>query len=297
MDLVQLRYFCTVAETLNISRAAKIHHISQPTMSRSISNLERDVGVPLFTRTANQLALTDQGVLFLKGAQKGLQFIDSATNTVQSPELIASGTIRLYVKHLKLTLIDAIIAFKRNFPNVKFQVFDDLDGCRGKYDLAISSSPGSALDNVSRHLIREPYQMIVWAGHPLADRKSVTVADLRHEELVFANDKANVLPLLQPLCQQNGFSLNVTVYDNDLYSLRKMVTNQLCVTVGTVLSWGELYNKEVRMLPFQEESLYRDTFIYTDKNRLTTPIVKRFYVFLGEFYHKLELAGEQIPTD
>lgn len=287
MDLLQLRFFCTVAENLNISKAAKLHHVSQSTMSRSMSNLERELGVPLFARVANQISLTDQGAIFLEGAKNSLLYLDSAISTLQSPDLAASGTIRLYVKHLKLTLIDAIIYFKRSFPNVKFQIFDDLESCGGSYDLAISSTPGSSLDTVSKHLIREPYMLIVWKGHPLAGREAVDISDLEHEELVFSNEKANVLPFLRPLCAQHGFSLNVTVYDNDLYSLRKMVTNRLCITVGTRLSWSNLNNDEVRMIPFREDTLYRDTFVYTDKHRLTSPIVKRFYRFLSEYYKKL----------
>ena len=296
MDLLQLRYFCTVAETLNISKSAKIHHVSQSTMSRSISNLEQELGTLLFNRVANQIFLTDQGSIFLEGAKQSILFLDSAANMLKSPDLLTSGTIRLYIKHPKLTTIDAIIAFKRNFPNVRFQVFDDLESCSGSYDLGIASKPPSSLDTVSKHLIRERYQLIVWPDHRLADREYATVADLKDEEFVFSNEKANVLPILKPLCLQNGFPLNITVFDNDLYSLRKMIINKLCVTVGTRCSWNDLYTKEVRMIPFQEESLYRDTYIYTDKRRLTTPIVKRFYLFLSEYFQKLAQQGDNVPA-
>ena len=65
MELLQLRYFYTVAKTLNISRAAAIHGIPQPAMSKTISRLERELDTPLFNRIRNQLSLTPAGHAFL----------------------------------------------------------------------------------------------------------------------------------------------------------------------------------------------------------------------------------------
>ena len=65
MELLQLRYFLTVAKMLNISRAAEYHMIPQPAMSQTISRLEKELGVALFDRYKNKLSLTRKGEEFL----------------------------------------------------------------------------------------------------------------------------------------------------------------------------------------------------------------------------------------
>lgn len=66
MELLQLRYFLTVAEMLNISHAAKHHRIPQPAMSKTISRLEKELGTPLFDRYKNKLTLTPEGEGFYR---------------------------------------------------------------------------------------------------------------------------------------------------------------------------------------------------------------------------------------
>ena len=78
MELQQLRYFRTAAQMENISRAARYHRIPQPSMSKIISALERELGMPLFEREGNRLHLNQQGRLFLREVDKALLTIDGA---------------------------------------------------------------------------------------------------------------------------------------------------------------------------------------------------------------------------
>ncbi len=78
MDLTQIRYFVTVAETLNFREAARRHSVSQSSVSRQISDLEEQLGVTLFSRTNRSVSLTDEGTSFMPYAMDMLRTADSA---------------------------------------------------------------------------------------------------------------------------------------------------------------------------------------------------------------------------
>lgn len=79
MTVSQLRYFACVAQVQNLSKAAQMLHLSQPSLSKSISKLEEELGAPLFDRAGKRLLLNERGERFLESAQLILQELEGAT--------------------------------------------------------------------------------------------------------------------------------------------------------------------------------------------------------------------------
>lgn len=95
MDTRVLKYFLTVANTNNITKAAKQLHITQPTLSRQIMELERELDVALFDRTQRQLQLTKAGVLFQQRATTLLQLVDQTKDDLHQQEKELVGSVNL----------------------------------------------------------------------------------------------------------------------------------------------------------------------------------------------------------
>jgi LysR family transcriptional regulator, benzoate and cis,cis-muconate-responsive activator of ben and cat genes len=123
MELRHLRYFVAVAEERNVTRAAARLHISQPPLSRQVRDLEKELGVRLFERSANGVCLTEAGETFLADARSLLRRAEAAIESVKTAALGKPGKVR--VGHAPATvdiLRRALRSFSRAHPHVGLEL-------------------------------------------------------------------------------------------------------------------------------------------------------------------------------
>jgi len=123
MELRHLRYFVAVAEELNFSRAAGRMYLSQPALSQQIRKLERELGVALFDRTKNHVALTDAGLVLLEGARKVLVMVEQTAREAREVGGAEARHLRVgfpeYANHTPVA--DALQTFRRRYPYVELE--------------------------------------------------------------------------------------------------------------------------------------------------------------------------------
>src|SRR5471030_2852962 len=126
MELRHLRYFVIVAEEQNVTRAAARLHVSQPPLSRQIRDLEAELGVELFRRTAKSLALTEAGKIFLNEVRAILLRVDQAVDTVRMVANPKRGTLHVgYAPSLTVRLLPkTLMLFEREHPGVRVSLHD-----------------------------------------------------------------------------------------------------------------------------------------------------------------------------
>ena len=125
MEIRILRYFLTVAREENITKAANVLHITQPTLSRQLMQLEEELNTQLLIRGKNKITLTDAGMLLRRRAE---EIIDLADKTVkeflEADELIAGeifvGAGEINAMHL---LGDFMIKFQHHYPQIKYHLY------------------------------------------------------------------------------------------------------------------------------------------------------------------------------
>ncbi len=95
MEIRVLRYFLTVVREESITRAAQVLHITQPTLSRQLSQLEEQIGVKLFIRGTRKISLTDEGILLRRRAEEILELVDKAERELITQEEQVEGTVSI----------------------------------------------------------------------------------------------------------------------------------------------------------------------------------------------------------
>lgn len=124
MELRVLNYFLMVAREENITKAAQILHISQPTLSRQIANLEQELDTKLFVRQSHKITLTEDGMLLRRRASEMQQLSDKIFEEMSSDDEVLTGEIQIGSGELKSMdkLAEVIVEFHRQHPQVTFNI-------------------------------------------------------------------------------------------------------------------------------------------------------------------------------
>jgi LysR family transcriptional regulator, benzoate and cis,cis-muconate-responsive activator of ben and cat genes len=197
MELRHLRYFVRVAEEENVSRAALKLHVSQPALSRQMRDLEEDIGVSLFARNAKSVRLTEAGRVFLSQARAVLQRANEAIEKARAAANAGQGEIHVgYAPSLTARILpETLRAFQGDRPGIRVRLHDlsteeMIAGvCEGKLQLAFAPKPSrKAMRGLKfEELVRDSICIAVATKHPLARRRSLTVAEVAREPLIAYN--------------------------------------------------------------------------------------------------------------
>ncbi|HIR27298.1 MAG TPA: LysR family transcriptional regulator, partial [Candidatus Choladousia intestinigallinarum] len=125
MELRVLQYFLTVAQEEGINRAADVLHITQPTLSRQLSQLEEEVGVKLFHRGARKITLTNEGILLKRRAEEILALVDKTEKELVEQEQLVDGKIVIGSGEVAAVqaLPPIIRSFREKYPLVTYDIF------------------------------------------------------------------------------------------------------------------------------------------------------------------------------
>lgn len=189
MELRQLECFVAVAEEKNFTRAAARLHIVQSAVSATIKALERELGAPLLDRNSKRVLLTDAGAALLPRARATLDAAREAADAVAEVRGGLRGTLRLgTLTSVRLIDLPGLLGeFHRRHPGVLLQTSASQSGSQGlvdalldrRLDLAFVSLPGPPPPGLTLiDLASSVLDLVVPAGHPLADRDSVPLAEL-----------------------------------------------------------------------------------------------------------------------
>jgi DNA-binding transcriptional LysR family regulator len=217
MELRHLRYFVTVAEELNVSRASARLGISQPAVSRQLRDLEEELGVSLFLRTNSKLKLTAAGAAFLAHARDLLRRSKDAVNEMAAFRPKARRAINIgYLAPVLATLTPALRAFSAKHPDVEVGLREMAPGEQvqalrnRRIDLALPGNPCPELTDEFEVVVLQhiPFEVVLADNHLLALRKRVALIELKDETFIGFDEAAfpGRNDVICRACQQAGFT-------------------------------------------------------------------------------------------
>ncbi len=285
MRLLQLHYFIKVAELKNISHAAAYYMIPQSAMSKTISALEKELNLQLFTRIRNRLSLTPEGEYLYQHVRSGLLMIDQAVEDLKArnQSLPLYGNINLLILQHRYNLINCVSTFKKEYPNVNFSIAHRIKDCPD-YDFCISSFAPDKNAQIIAPLVSENLLVALSKTHPLAKRESISFKDIKDENFLFLSPDSSLAQIVSQRCKQSGFSPVSATYVDDLLCIEKYVINQFGITVVPAVSWNHMFQHDCVLFQLSDQLFVRNTFLFGNSGRTKNPASKKFVdYFLREY--------------
>ncbi|QUG82492.1 LysR family transcriptional regulator [Bacillus nitratireducens] len=244
MDLLQLKYFQKVAELQHMTKAAQELHIAQSSLSRTISRLEEDLGVPLFERKGRQINLNMFGQLFLKRVDRVFSELEKGKEEIAELQGIENRRILVGTTVTRL-LPELFKEFLKIHPEVKFQLFQFSTTevqeriQQGAIDFCFSSPPIHQSGIVSVPIVTEEFFLAVSPNHYLANRSTVLLSDISEESFISLTMDYSFQKSLYNLCEQSGFKPKIMFESNDLEVIGKLVADGFGVAFMPAHWWEE----------------------------------------------------------
>lgn len=237
MELLQLRYLCTAARYENFSRAARHHNIPQSAISKTIAQLERELGVRLFLRKGNRVTLSEAGEKFCREVRVALDILSNAAEEVRSSDPSLRGELRILAEEHYTALLRLLSDFRAAHPGVKFAVSRRAEGF--DYDLRIAAASLPA-DRLGFTPLRETeISLLLPAMHRLAAWERIPVEALAGERLVLLSPEPPAAAAASACLREAGVTLETVLVCHDRETLCDAVGAGLGIAFASGVSSAE----------------------------------------------------------
>ncbi|OGA46761.1 MAG: hypothetical protein A3G24_14210 [Betaproteobacteria bacterium RIFCSPLOWO2_12_FULL_62_13] len=272
MELRHLRYFLKIAETLSFTRAADGLHISQPTLSHQIKQLEREIG-PLLDRSKRMVRLTAQGKVFKTYAERAIKEVETGLIAVAELEGLVHGQLAIGVfrSFSSSPLPQVLVQFSRSYPGVKVFVRQlrlveiERGLIDGSLDLAITYESPVSEKIVVERISAEPLALIVGKEHPFHGRSRISLNDLDGQPMVLLNPEAPSRQLIDRCLSAHGIVPHIVI---EMNSYEAVLATVRCSAFATIYAARNLGNApDLHAIQLTDPALRRTTAIFWHRDR------------------------------
>ena len=281
MELRVLRYFLAVAREENITKAAALLHLTQPTLSRQLMQLEEELGVRLFHRSRYHIVLTDEGMLLRRRAQELVDLADKTTREFAARETELMGEIAIGAGETRSMtfLSQAIRTFQERYPKVTFRIFSaNADDVKERLDMGLLDM-GLLTEPVDvgkyafcRMKEKDRWGVLVRTDSPLAELEAVAPQDLESVPLLVSG-RESVQQELASWFGDRWDRLQIAATFNLILNAANMVRCGVGAALGFDLN---LAFDDLRFLPLSP-AMETGTVLVWKKDQALTAVVEAFH--------------------
>ena len=300
MELRHLRYFITVAEELNFSKAALKLYTAQPSLSQQIKDLEEDVGVQLLHRTKRKVELTEEGAVFLEQARLTLAQADKAIAMARQVSQAKQQMLRIgFVPVAEMKIFPYVLPNLRvQNPDLKIELLslNNVEQMKllkkGELDITFTRHNFNSDEIESQFVLREPLIFILPKDHPLVKYDRIPVKALNGINFIIpaAEQSLTLHTAILDFAKANNIEFNIVQKaDNILFNINSIGMGLGCTILPGYIAPLTMNNTVIR--PLDIELPYLDLYVSWRKNSESIAVNKFMELLTRVFY--LDIAREQ----
>ena len=289
MEIRTLRYFIAVANEKNITKAADILHITQPTLSRQIKDLEDELGTVLLIRGKRSLTLTNDGLLLKKYAEDIIGIANRAEQEFLTSKSAVSGTVAIGSTEALggRILAEYMKRFSDKYPDVRFELYNAMADSiverldNGMSDIGLLLEP---VDTTKYEFLRfdqnERWGVLVNSEHEFFERDHVDVSELLHQPLILPNRpkvRSEILHWLGAEERQLRVIIDYNLLSNVVLTVEAGMGIAICLDGAIAVK----HSPELRFIPLVPARVTRSVLVWR-KNHLLNPAAALFVKMISE---------------
>lgn len=301
--LQQLRILKAVAKEKNFTKAAELLYLSQPSLSKQIKTLEKNLDILLINRENNKISLTENGKVFLQYAERILALCEESCRALidlkngERGDLTvgASQTIGTYLLPRVLAL------FAQNYPQIDLKVQVNSTRIIAKnvinreIDLAVVG--GEIPDELKRNLtvtnfVEDEFSLIIPRSHPFAAKKKITKKDLYHLNFITLNSNSTIRKFIDNILSQNQIEtkqLKTIMQLNSIEGIKTAVSLGLgAAFVSSSAIEKEIELKTIEILKIENINITRTLTIISNPESYKSKAFEFFYTELLRLKNNIE---------
>ncbi|MEM8868209.1 MAG: LysR family transcriptional regulator [Verrucomicrobiota bacterium] len=282
MEIHQIRYFVSVAQELNFTRAAESCRVAQPSLSQQIQKLEVELGGPLFHRLGRRIRLTDLGEALMPRAERILQLhketLHEANEHAEGGGSVSFGailTIAPFLLHLiaEKTASDSIYSAMEAHEDFTENLLRKLKD--GVLDFAVMSTPIEEPCMLCRVLAKEPFVAVLPEKHPLLRKTRLQLSELLEQPFLPLSYVHCAGKQINELCRIGGKSPKSAMQCTQIETILKVVEQGAGVTILPRMALARLEGKRLAFRKLEGRSPTREIALVHHQDRYLSPSARK----------------------
>ena len=279
LELRLLRYFITIVQEGSISKAAEVLHITQPTLSRQLKDLEDYFDIELFIRGKRQIILTDNGLLFYQRAKEIIELADKTEKEFFEIKESISGTIAIGCVESRAVydFMEYINLFSKKYRNITFDVYNGYaDDIKDRLDKGLTEI-GILVEPVDvdkydfiRLQTKEQWGILAPIDSELAKNKTVQWSDLENIPLIVPKrhyERNELAKVFRDAPEHLNIIMTYNLFSNMIYMVENGTGYALCIDGALSIR----NNNKTKFLPFEPEYATGSVLVWKKNNILGKP--------------------------
>lgn len=292
MELTQLNYFVTVARMQHLTRAAEFLRISQPALSKAISRLEDELGMPLFDRSSNRISLNRNGQIYLRYVQEALESLHAGKYALEAQSSVQSGSVSIMTSCSGI-LQPAIRHFLTTHRDIHYQqtryatslLAEHLEN--GNADFSVTTTPLYSAKFSWMPLVQDELYVIVSPQHPFHRRESISIHELENMPLIVSNNMLSIHDILSDGFARHGLTPFIAYELNNPPLTEQLIMENRGVAFSVGLKADPLPGHgtpPLRLIPVKEHPFRYELGILRLRSRFRSPASELLEHFLLDWF-------------
>lgn len=289
MEIRHLEFFLEVARQKSFGKAARMLHISQPSVSKAIKEMETELGKVLFHRSNKFVQLTDAGEAILEQASQIAASFKNLKSALDGEESARTGKIHIGIPPITaITTLSSVFGeFQSSYPRIQLHLYENgprrieaflLDGI---LDFGVFT-PENEVDFECVWFERDPHWLVVNAGHDLAKKKTVRYRELDGQPLVIYTPEYKLYNNILDRCRKAGATPKIRLETTQLEMMTQMVAAGIGVAFLPEKICRKIDGGPLAARPFAEDMVYLELALTWKRNRYLSGAANQFRHFFTE---------------